>query len=123
MRVLYFDLFSGISGDMTLAALVDLGVPVDLLEATVRKVVPDDVSIATRAVSVHGISAQRVTVSLADGAPPQPRNYRAIVSAIEGAGLEPPVKATSLAVFEALAVAEAKIHGTTVNVSGGKSRG
>lgn len=114
MKVLYFDLFSGISGDMTLGALVDLGVPVDLLEAMVRKVVPDEISIASRTVSVHGIRAQRVTVSLAEGAPPQPRHYPEIVSAIEESGLESPVKATALAAFEALAVAEAKIHGSTV---------
>ncbi len=115
MKLLYLDLSSGISGDMTLGALVDLGVPVELLEATVWKVVPKQVSISTKRVSVHGISALRLSVSLAEGARPQPRNYQAIVTLIEEAGLEAEVKTLSLAIFEALAVAEAKIHGTTVN--------
>lgn len=115
MKLLYLDLFSGLAGDMTLGALVDLGVSVEVLEAAVEKVAPEQVSISSQRVSVHGISAQRMTVSLAEGARPQPRNYQAIVAEIEGAGLEPEVATMSLAVFEALAVAEAKIHGTTVD--------
>ena len=38
MRIAYFDCFSGISGDMVLGALLDLGVPLEILERELRKI-------------------------------------------------------------------------------------
>jgi uncharacterized protein (TIGR00299 family) protein len=61
MRIAYLDCFSGISGDMFLGALVDAGVPVALLEQTVRALRIDarlEISRVTRA----GISATKVDV-------------------------------------------------------------
>jgi hypothetical protein len=37
MKILYFDCFSGVSGDMTLAALLDLGLPLEKLQEELKK--------------------------------------------------------------------------------------
>ena len=53
MNLAYFDCFSGISGDMTLGALVHLGVPVDWLEERLRALPLKDFDIHSEIVSRH----------------------------------------------------------------------
>lgn len=114
-RVLYFDTFSGISGDMCLSALMDLGVDIGVVREAVALIAPAQVTISTKRVKVHGISALRTTVSLDADAPAQPRNYRAIVEAIQQSTLAPAVKRVALDIFAVLAEAEAQVHGTTTD--------
>ncbi|MFP4193832.1 MAG: nickel pincer cofactor biosynthesis protein LarC [Desulfosalsimonas sp.] len=107
--IAYFDCFSGISGDMTLGALVDLGVPADWIKNTLSENLPLE-GFDIRAETVHssGISARRVSVS---GQEKAERDYKAIYRLISSSGLAPGVVKTSLAMFDRLAEAEAKIHG------------
>jgi len=105
----YFDCFSGISGDMTLGALVSLGVPVEWLNQELKKLPLPGVDLETETVSRHGISAYQVLVHANDKK--TSRNYSQIKSLIKNSHLSDGVKTTSLAVFEKLADAEAKIHG------------
>jgi len=115
VKALYFDCFSGISGDMTLSALLGLGVPIEHVREQVGAVVPGEVTLSTARVSLNGIGALRTTVGRRDSAPPQPRDYAAIAAAISEAPppMKPEVKETALSIFRVLAVAESKIHGTT----------
>ncbi|MDL2273147.1 nickel pincer cofactor biosynthesis protein LarC [Oscillospiraceae bacterium OttesenSCG-928-G22] len=62
MNVLYFDCFSGISGDMTAGALIDLGVPLELLEDALRSLNLPDVSISLTSVQKRGIAAKKFEV-------------------------------------------------------------
>src|SRR5438105_15732564 len=65
MRIAYLDCFSGISGDMFLAALVDAGVPASLFEQTVAALnaaAPPDVRLEIRRVERSGISSTKVDV-------------------------------------------------------------
>ena len=41
MKILYYDCFSGISGDMNLAAMIDLGVPAEYLKTGACQTVPE----------------------------------------------------------------------------------
>ena len=61
MKIAYLDCFSGISGDMLLGALVDAGVPLSLLEETVRALNVGAEITAAR-VDRNGISATKVDV-------------------------------------------------------------
>ena len=108
--IAYFDCFSGISGDMCLGALVDLGVPDRWLSETLHTSVGlNGFEIHSERVQRHGISACRVAVK-AD--PTQPaRNYRDILQLIDNAELSAAVKDQSRAVFERLGKAEASVHG------------
>jgi len=106
--IAYFDCFSGISGDMTLAAFIDLGVDADQLEGTLRSCLKDlDFGIRVKTVMSSGISARRVIVESQDR---RFRNYARIRDMIEKSGLSHRVKTTSLEMFENLARAEAVIH-------------
>ncbi|MFW6081108.1 MAG: nickel pincer cofactor biosynthesis protein LarC [Desulfosalsimonas sp.] len=107
--IAYFDCFSGISGDMTLGALVDLGVPADWLKKTLSEKLPlEGFDIRAKGVDCSGISAMRVSVSAQQGAG---RDYKAIYALISSSGLAASVVKTSLAMFDKLAEAEANIHG------------
>lgn len=59
---LYFDCFSGISGDMTLGAFVDLGVPVDYLKTELSRIPLEGFDITSSSVAKHGIRATHVVV-------------------------------------------------------------
>lgn len=106
-RVAYFDCFSGISGDMTLGAFVDLGVPADWLAETLKSGLAVEFDLSVQAVSRMGIAGRQVTVSAADQ---RARHYSDIREMIENSGLPEGVKALSLEMFERLATAEAGIH-------------
>ena len=61
-RVLYFDCFSGISGDMTLGALLDAGLPLDGLKAALGSLALGDVEIRAEKVLRAGVSATKFIV-------------------------------------------------------------
>jgi uncharacterized protein (DUF111 family) len=67
MRILYFDCFSGLSGDMTLASLVDLGADRDYIERELKKLNVDGYTLSWHRVVKKGISALKVDVLLAAG--------------------------------------------------------
>lgn len=107
--IAYFDCFSGISGDMTLGAFIDLGVPVKWLKETLRSIPLTGFDITVSSVSRHGITAKNVHVYSEDNA--VSRHYAEIRSLIEKSALSVMVKEKSLKIFERLANAESKIHG------------
>lgn len=106
--IAYFDCFSGISGDMTLGALIDLGVPVEWLKESLENIPLSGFNLTVTGVSRNGIHAKRVQVDAEDDA--QSRHYADIRSLIEKSPLPTNVKKTSLDIFEKIAVAEAAIH-------------
>lgn len=107
--IAYFDCFSGISGDMTLGALIDLGVPAQWLKKTISEKLPlEGFDIRAETVDCSGISAMRVSVTAEDGTE---RDYASISRLIRSSELPGSVIETSLAMFDRLAQAEAAIHG------------
>jgi TIGR00299 family protein len=159
-RVLYFDCFSGICGDMTLGALVDLGVPADHLRAELGKLGLSGWELRFARDSRKGIGGTRADVVLDgehghdsgahehdaaahdhehaheeyhdQGHPHEHeheaehehahehshehehRAWREIRALIESSALSDGAKARALDIFGKLAVAEAKVHGTSV---------
>ncbi len=107
----HFDCFAGISGDMTLGALIDLGVPVDWLVEQIRSIPLSEFEFEATRTLRHGISAQRVKVHPSLNS--QTRTWATIRELIETSPLSDVVKKRSLSIFERLAVAEAGIHHTT----------
>ncbi|MDA8442938.1 MAG: nickel pincer cofactor biosynthesis protein LarC [Peptococcaceae bacterium] len=110
MRIAYFHCFAGISGDMTLGALVDAGLPLAQLEEDLAKL-KLDFHVQARKVVKNGISGTKVDVEI----PPEHvhRHFSDIVGIITASELPPLVQQKSVAVFRNLAEAEAKVHGTT----------
>ena len=105
----YLDCFSGISGDMTLGALIDLGLPPQWLkENLVRNVPLEGFDIEVNSVIRHGIAACGIRVVVKEDR--SSRNFADIRKMIETSRLTPTVKEKSLAIFNRLATAEAEIH-------------
>ncbi len=107
--IAYFDCFSGISGDMTLGALIDLGVPVKWLKDSLEKIPLSGFDLSVATVSRNGIQAKSVDVRVVDDV--KSRDYAEIISMIEKSYLSPNIKQKSLDIFEKIADAEAAIHG------------
>lgn len=107
--IAYFDCFSGISGDMTLGALIDLGLSAEWLEDHLKSALGVTAfELRVRPVMRNNIYGKKVDVIVSDrsGA----RNYAYIRNLIETGILSPFAREKSLAVFERLAKAEAAIH-------------
>nr|WP_275587206.1 LarC family nickel insertion protein [Paenibacillus elgii] len=108
---MYLDCFSGISGDMTLGALVDAGADRHYIEEELRKIQIEPFTLEWRRVNKRGISALKLDVVLDPHTPPaHHRHYSEIVELIHRAGFNERVVKLSLAIFEKIGVAEAKIH-------------
>ena len=107
MKILYFDCFSGISGDMTLAALLDLGLPQEKLRLELGKLNMKNYDLSIFRSSRKGISAAGLEVKVGPEKESH-RHYSDIRNLIEASSLQPAVKRTSLSIFQRLAEAEAK---------------
>ncbi|MEA2062006.1 MAG: nickel pincer cofactor biosynthesis protein LarC [Thermodesulfobacteriota bacterium] len=108
--IAYFDLFSGISGDMTLGALVDLGVPPAWLKEKISALPLEGFDIRGEHVWHNGIKGVTLFVDVDDHSPA--RNYMEIKKLITSSSLSDRVKTLSLSAFEKIARAESKIHGS-----------
>jgi pyridinium-3,5-bisthiocarboxylic acid mononucleotide nickel chelatase len=118
MKLLYLDCFAGISGDMFLGALLDLGVTEETLRTELAKLKLPGYTISTRRVVKQNISATKFdciekTPALHRSAATthSHRGYSEIAGMITGSGLSENVKRRALSVFRRLGEAEAKIHG------------
>jgi len=124
-RVLYFDPFNGVSGDMILGALIDLGLPLTHLTKELDKLSLDGYELRAEKVirqSLEGTNFRVLTAGGSDAghssdhhhshAPA--RGFTAIRSLIEAGQLDSWVSERAVAIFQRLAEAEAKVHGTSV---------
>jgi uncharacterized protein (TIGR00299 family) protein len=112
MKVAYFDCVSGVSGDMTLGALVGAGWPVEALREIPGRLRLEGVEIEVTPVTRGPFAATRIEVR-APGKQPH-RHLHHIEAILAGAELPDPVRSRALAVFRRLAEAEAEVHGSTV---------
>jgi len=111
VRVLHLDIISGISGDMTLGALVHLGFDLEGLREALGRMGLDQVRICADVVRPQGIGAVRFSVAC-DAAEHHPhRSHRDIRRLLQQAHLTPGAHSRAEAMFGKLAQAEGKIHG------------
>ncbi len=108
MTALYFDCFSGASGDMVLGALLDGGVPEDVVHASLDALGIDGWSLEVTGTTRGGLRATKATVSVTDT--DAERTYADIVALLRASSLSTAVQELSLKVFEVLARAEARVH-------------
>jgi len=105
----YFDCFCGISGDMTLGAFIDIGVPLSWLKDSLTKLPLKDFDLSAESIFRSGIKAQGVHVITKNTS--RSRHYAEIKDLVKNSPLPKKVKEKSLEIFERLAIAEAEIHG------------
>ena len=113
MRIAYFDCFSGVSGDMTLGALLACGADETELRERLGALNVPGYELHIRRVTRQGITATDVDVHLIEAEQGHGRHLSDIAAILDSSALPPGVRQKALAVFTRLADAEAKIHGTT----------
>ena len=109
-RALHFDLVSGISGNMILGSLLDLGVDQAALTAPLRSLPLEDWKLVTEEVRRGPIRARWCDV-VQRGEPRDHRHYGEVKRIIEAADLPAPVAGRALEAFRILARAEGAVHG------------
>src|SRR6516165_44252 len=108
MKAAYFDCFSGISGDMTLGALVDAGMPLEHLRIGLTGLDVPGWEISAGKVWKNGMAATHVRVKAEDTQ--THRSLTTILGILERSKLAEPVKEQAAAIFKKLGEAEAGVH-------------
>jgi pyridinium-3,5-bisthiocarboxylic acid mononucleotide nickel chelatase len=112
MKICYLDAFSGISGDMTVGALMDAGAPAeDVLDAL--RSLDTGARFEVEKTARRGITASKFRVHL-EQAPRKHRHLAHILAMIDAAPLGARAKSNASAVFRKLGQAEAKVHGLPI---------
>ncbi len=129
MKVLYYDCFCGISGDMNLGALIDLGVPKEYLIDELQKLnMEKEFKLEIRKGEKCGITGVKVDVILENehkhehkhhghshGHEHHHRTFADVKKIISNSNLSDSVKKISIDIFFEVAIAEAKVHGKTID--------
>ena len=110
MRILYYDCFAGISGDMNLGAMIDLGVDPDFLKVELQKLNIEGFHLEISKDSRRGISGTKATVVIENPENEKHRHLRHIEDLINQSTLSENIKSTSIRIFDLIAEAEAKVH-------------
>jgi pyridinium-3,5-bisthiocarboxylic acid mononucleotide nickel chelatase len=117
LRTAYFDCYSGISGDMILGALVDLGVDIKDIRKALKGIDLKGYKLQAKKIQRNGLSCTqiRVTIEKCKHQHSHPhRSFTNIKKLIERSGLSLKVKKISIEIFKRIAKVEAQIHNTTI---------
>jgi uncharacterized protein (TIGR00299 family) protein len=114
MRVAYFDCIAGISGDMTLGALLDAGADFDAIREELAKLPLEPFDLDVEEVDSGGFHGRRVVVRPSTGS--VIRTYASIRTLLDQAGLPAAAAALAQRIFRRLAEAEATVHRKEVDV-------
>ncbi len=112
MKILIFDPFAGISGDMTLSALLDLGLDAEWLRQFIAGLGLGEVGVTIERARRRGIDSARIAFELPHEH--AHRHLRDVVEIIQHSAASDVTKARAIEAFTVLAHAEARVHGTTV---------
>jgi len=109
MRIAIIDPAAGISGDMTLGALLSLGLPASWLEELPGRLGIAGVSVTIRDVRRSSVGAKQVEFAIPER--PHGRHVAELVRLVEGAPLSHWVKERAVRAFRLVGEAEGKVHG------------
>jgi uncharacterized protein (TIGR00299 family) protein len=107
--ILFFDASSGIAGDMTIAALVHLGIPFSVIQDAVAALGLEGFSVSTQMGRVGSIGACKFDVAITG--PQQERHYGEIIDLIQKSSLPSTTVEIACRIFRRLGEAEASVHG------------
>ena len=117
LRAAYFDCYSGISGDMILGAMVDLGVDIKEIRNALKKINLKGYKLHSKKIQRNGLASTQITVKIENKkhqhSPPN-RSFSDIRKLIDQSKLSLVVKNNSIEIFKRIAKVEAEIHNTTI---------
>jgi hypothetical protein len=112
MKILYFDCFSGIAGDMVLGALIDAGLDLKVLSRELKKLKVKGYELKSAKVMRNALSGTKFDVVVKD--PIRTHSHRPlneVLKIIDKSSLKDSVKENAKKIFNAIGRAESKIHG------------
>ncbi|MDF2881935.1 MAG: hypothetical protein K0R54_2492, partial [Clostridiaceae bacterium] len=128
MKILYYDCFSGISGDMNLGAMIDIGVDKDYINKQLAKLNINEFELDIKKDSRKGISGTNLNVLVHNNDDHlenhehnhhmehhHHRNLEDVRNIIMGSQLNDNIKSISMRIFMEVAKAEAKVHNCDIN--------
>ncbi len=110
MKIAYLDCFSGISGDMTVAAFLDAGLKLSVLKKRLGLLNLKGYSLSAFKKNCHGIAGTKFDVRISGKRHLKRSTYKEIKNIINKSKLDIKTKSIALSIFETLAKAEAKVH-------------
>ena len=114
MKCLYFDCFSGASGDMILGALIDAGADFNSICSSLNSLDISGFTLSAEKINKYGIAATQFLVNVDDKAHQPNRHLHHVLEIIDKAQLPESVKEASALTFRRIAECEAEVHGTTI---------
>jgi len=111
--MLYFDMVSGISGDITLALLSQYYGNLEEFSSEISSLLKTKVQLFLQDVFVNGILCKRLSMNI-EKKPHIHRNFRDIKNIIVNSNLKEDIKTDAVKIFEIIATAEGKIHGKSI---------
>jgi uncharacterized protein (TIGR00299 family) protein len=109
-KILYLDCHSGISGDMFLSAMLDAGLPFQILQDMLAKLPLEGYQLTVEPFHDKGIRGSQFHV-ITTGQEQPTRHFSDIVAVLQATQLPETVRDTALAIFQTLGEAEATVHG------------
>ncbi len=113
MKVLYFDLIGGASGDMILGALIDAGVPAEKLSEMLAGLKLDEFELNVTPIEKNGFQATKVDIQV--GEQPPERHLKEILEVIRNSSLPISIQNRAIRIFQKIASVEAGIHNKPVD--------
>ena len=114
MRIVYYDCFLGISGNMNLGAMIDLCVDAEYLRNKLAKLNIEGFHLDVSQDQRRGITGTKATVVIENPDNEKHRHLRHVEEIVNNSSLSETVKKTALHIFNLIAVAEAKVHNIEV---------
>lgn len=114
MKAGYFHCFAGAAGDMIVGAMLDVGLPLKTLKAELAKIPVKGYRLSTSRVTRGVIAATKFNVAVSQAAG-QPATLDDFLGLIDASSLSQTTKDKGKAIFQRLADAEAKVHGTSAS--------
>ncbi len=112
-KILYLDCHSGISGDMFLSAMLDAGLPFEVLKDALAGLPLEGYQLAVEPFHDKGIRGSRFHVMMTEQEQPT-RHFSDIAELLQASQLPETVRNTALAIFRTLGEAEATVHGISL---------
>lgn len=109
MKIAYFDCFSGVSGDMIIASLLECGLKIGELRDVLKSLGIRDLKVDSRRVLRRGLRGRQFIVKAGDSE--TFRNLSVIEKKINKSPLIREIKEKALKIFDIIAKSEAKAHG------------
>ena len=112
MKVLYFDLIGGASGDMILGAFIDAGMPAEKLAKKLAGLKLNEFKLKAGSINKNGFQATKVDILV--GEQPPERHLKEILDVIRKSSLPESIQKRAIKIFQNIASVEAGIHNKPV---------